>query len=113
MRRVAVVAVLLALASFACASAFATTPKPKIAGNAKTGRKIFIAQQCGSCHLMGAANQMDGSGEGPDLDHVTKTYAQIVTQITKGGRGMTGYGKVLTTAQIEDLAAFIYTTSHK
>ncbi|HEX4519491.1 MAG TPA: cytochrome c [Gaiellaceae bacterium] len=112
MRRLALVTA-LALAAIACTSAAATTPKPKILGNAKNGRKLFIAQQCGSCHLMGAANQMDGSGLGPDLDHVTKTYTQIVTQITKGGRGMTGYKKALTTSQIEDLAAFIYTTSHK
>jgi mono/diheme cytochrome c family protein len=112
MRRLAVAAV-LALAATACASAVATTPKPKILGNAKNGRKLFIAQQCGSCHLMGAANQMDGSGQGPDLDHVTKTYAQIDAQITKGGPGMTGYKKALTTVQIEDLTAFIYTTSYK
>jgi mono/diheme cytochrome c family protein len=111
MRRVSVAAVLAALVAFACGNALAVTPK--LVGNTKTGKKLFIAQQCGSCHLMGAANQMDGSGVGPDLDHVTKTYAQIVTQITKGGHGMTGYGKVLTTAQIQDLAAFIYTTSHK
>ena len=117
MRRAPVVAFLLVLAAFGCANALGaapkpTLPKPTIAGNAKTGKKLFIAQQCGSCHLMGAANQMDGSGEGPDLDHVTKTYPQIVTQITKGGHGMTGYAKVLTPAQIQDLAAFIYTTSH-
>jgi mono/diheme cytochrome c family protein len=112
MRRVPVAALLAALVAFGCASALAATPKPKLAGNAKNGRKLFIAQSCGSCHLMAAANQLDGSGAGPDLDRVTKTYAQIVTQITKGGHGMTGYAKVLTAAQIDDLAAFVYTTSH-
>jgi mono/diheme cytochrome c family protein len=113
MRRASVVAFLFAVAPFVCANALATAPKPKIVGNTKTGKKLFVAQSCGSCHLMAAANQLDGSGVGPDLDHVPKTYAQIITQITKGGHGMTGYAKVLTTAQIQDLAAFIYTTSHK
>ncbi len=114
MRRASVVAVLLAIAAFVCANALGTTaPKPTTAGNAKNGKRLFIAQSCGSCHLMAAANQLDGSGAGPDLDRVTKTYAQIVTQITKGGHGMTGYAKVLTPAQIHDLAAFVYTTSHK
>ena len=61
---------------------------------------------------MAAAGEMDGSGVGPDLDHITKTYAQIVTQITAGGRGMTPYKAVFTTAQIQDVAAFIWQTSH-
>ncbi len=110
MSRLSVAVTIVVSFSF-CAHAIAASPV-KVLGNAKTGRKLFIAQQCGSCHLMGAANQLDGSGVGPDLDHVTKTYTQIVTQITKGGHGMTGYKGALSTAQIEDLAAFVYTTSH-
>lgn len=89
-----------------------TTASSATPGNASMGKRLFELQQCGTCHLMAAANALDGDGAGPDLDHVTKTYAQIVTQITDGGHGMTPYKGVLTTAQIDDLANFIYTTSH-
>lgn len=117
-KRLAVAAALTGCALLVCAAAGATTkpkPKPKMLampGNATLGRHLFVAQQCGSCHMMAAANAMDGTGMGPDLDHVTKTYAQIVTQITSGGHGMTAYKGVLSAAQIEDVALFIYQTSH-
>ena len=110
MKTLTVVALLLAAATLV-SSAVAATPT-KIVGNVKNGKRWFVAQQCGACHMMAAAGAMDGSGVGSDLDISTKTYAQMITQITKGGHGMTGYAHVLTTSQIQDLAAFIYTTSH-
>ncbi|HEY4346171.1 MAG TPA: cytochrome c [Gaiellaceae bacterium] len=111
-RRLAVaLLVTTALVVSVAASAVAATPA-KVVGNVKNGRKLFRAHSCGSCHLMAAANELEGNGEGADLDTTRKTYAQIVTQITKGGHGMTGYHGVLTTVQIQDLAAFVYTTSH-
>jgi mono/diheme cytochrome c family protein len=104
---VAVVAATLVV----CSSALAATP-PKVVGNVKIGKSLFKAHQCSSCHNLAAANAFNSSGTGPDLDHSRKTYAQMITQITKGGKGMTGYGKVLTTAQIQDLAAFVYLSAH-
>jgi mono/diheme cytochrome c family protein len=103
--------------------AFATTPTTTtktttvaktatMPGTASAGRKIFIEQQCGSCHLMAAANQLDGSGVGPDLDHVTATFAAMVKQITTGGHGMPAFKGALSTLQIEDLANFVWTTSN-
>jgi mono/diheme cytochrome c family protein len=97
------------------AAGVSTTPASKTPvnpGSYAAGRKLFIAQACGSCHIMAAANQMDGSGLGPDLDRLNKTYAQIVTWITVGGHGMSPFKHVLTTLQIEDLANFIWTTGH-
>ena len=105
------VAAVVAGAAVAAGSAFAAAPKTAIVGNAKTGKSLFKAHQCGSCHLMAAANAFNGSGAGPDLDQTKKSYTQIVNSITKGGAGMTGYRGALTTVQIEDLAAFIYTTA--
>jgi len=102
-------AAVAAVAVIAIAGAAAPT---KIVGNPKNGKKLFVAHDCGSCHIMAAANQFDGSGAGPDLDTTKKTYPQIVANITNGGKGMTGYKHALTTSQIDDLAAFIYTTAH-
>lgn len=100
----------VALAGVAAGASSATPTKP--VGNVKVGRSLFKAQACGSCHNLAAAGVFDGSDVGPDLDTTTKTYAQMIKQITNGGPGMTPYDKVLTTAQIQDLAAFIYTSAH-
>jgi mono/diheme cytochrome c family protein len=81
-------------------------------GNAKNGHKLFIQHDCGSCHMLAAANAMSPSGIGPDLDTTKKTFAQIVTNVTKGGKGMTGYGKTLTATQIADIATFVYKSAH-
>jgi mono/diheme cytochrome c family protein len=114
-RRLVVTVVLVLCAVAVAGAAAATKPKPKplsASGNPGVGKHLFQQQQCGSCHIMAAAGEMDGSGVGPDLDHVTKTYAQIVTQITSGGHGMTPYKGVLSAAQIQDVATFIWQTSH-
>ena len=103
-------AVLLA-AAFVAAGATASTTPPKL-GNAKNGRKLFILHDCGSCHMLAAANAMSPSGIGPDLDTTRKSFALIVANITKGGKGMTGYGKTLTTTQIADIATFVYKSAH-
>jgi mono/diheme cytochrome c family protein len=102
------------LAAALTAYAAATTPPPtKVVGNVKVGRSLFILHDCGSCHLLATANAMSPSGIGSDLDTSRKTYAQMITQITGGGHGMTGYKHVLTVPQIQDLAAFVYKSSHK
>jgi mono/diheme cytochrome c family protein len=103
-------AALLAAAMVAGAAA-ATTPPPKL-GNAKNGRRLFIGHDCGSCHMLAAANAMSPSGIGPDLDTTRKSYAVIVANITKGGKGMTGYGKTLTPSQIADVATFVFKSAH-
>jgi mono/diheme cytochrome c family protein len=100
-------AAVLVAAAIPASGALAATPTTAV-GNVKTGKSLFKLHDCGSCHLMAAANALDGSGAGPDLDTTRKTYAQIVANITNGGKHMTGYKKVLTTVQIQDLAAFIY-----
>ena len=59
-----------------------------------------------------AAHALSPSGIGPDLDYTRKSYAAIVANITRGGKGMTGYKKTLTTTQILDLATFVYKSAH-
>ena len=110
-RPIAAVACALAAVLLACAGAVAATPA-KVAGNPKLGKALFKAHGCGSCHNLAAANVFDSSGAGPDLDRTRKSYAQIVTQITNGGKGMTPYKAVLAPALIQDLAAFVYSSAH-
>ncbi len=101
-----------ALAAAILAAAAAATTPPSKPGNAKNGHKLFVLHDCGACHMLAAANAMSPSGIGPDLDTTTKSYALIVANITKGGKGMTGYAKTLTASQIADLATFVYKSAH-
>ena len=104
----------LLVAAVTVAGAGATTPAKTttIVGNVKLGKTIFKQQGCGSCHMLAAAGVVEVIGEGPDLDTTKKTYAQMINQITKGGGDMSPYGKLLTKAQIQDLAAFVYKSAH-
>jgi mono/diheme cytochrome c family protein len=93
----------LALAIAIPASA-ATNP-----GNAKKGKTVFVAN-CVTCHVLKAAN---GRGTiGPNLDKKKPAYAKIVTIVTNGKGAMTSYKAILTKAQIADVAAFVYNSTH-
>ena len=66
-------------------------------------KKLF-ATNCSWCH---DGYGMDG-GRGPALAGTSKTYEQVVKQITSGKSGyMPGFGKVLKTEQVQALAEYI------
>jgi mono/diheme cytochrome c family protein len=109
-----------ALAAAAVAHPQASTPKA--GGNAKAGKAVFVST-CGACHTLKAAKSVGTIG--PDLDKVMLSQAALVKAITKGGAAvmskqalsnyptrMTPYGGVLTPAQIQDVAAFVFASTH-
>lgn len=66
-------------------------------------KKLF-ATNCSWCH---DGYGMDG-GKGPALAGTSKTYEQVVKQITNGKSGyMPGFGKVLKPEQVQALAEYI------
>lgn len=89
---------------------------PKLIGNSGAGTAIFTAT-CQTCH--------GGSGIGPDLHILKLTEAQIIRQVQYGGSKimgeaagnyavtMSGYKGVLTSAQINNVSAFVYKMSHR
>jgi mono/diheme cytochrome c family protein len=90
------------------------------AGNTAAGKSLFTSSGCGACHVLAAAGSKGKIG--PDLDAVTLTETQIVSQITNGGRKfltptlkkqypftMTPYKGRLSTTQIQTLAAYVFT----
>jgi mono/diheme cytochrome c family protein len=94
----------------------------KIVGNAKAGKPIFIST-CGVCHKLKAAKSVGTIG--PPLDKVKLTEAKLIKAITNGGASvmtkaqvakyathMTKYKGVLSTKQIQDVAAFVYVSTH-
>ncbi len=74
-------------------------------GNPTNGKKLFTSTGCGSCHTLKAAGTK--GTRGPNLDKAKPSYQKSVDTITKGAPGMTAFKGVLSTAQIQDIAAFI------
>jgi mono/diheme cytochrome c family protein len=114
-----VLAAALVVATVAAAIGQGAAPK----GNAVRGKAIFLRAGvfCGSCHTLRAA--ASSGRDGPNLDKAKLGYDALVAVITKGRNpskrwptGMPHYAgrqAVLTKAQIEDVAAFVYASTHK
>jgi mono/diheme cytochrome c family protein len=122
----AVLAGLTIAAGAVAATALAGHAKtPKLVGNAKAGKAIFVST-CGACHKLKAAKTAGTLG--PNLDTVKPllTEVQIIKAITNGGASimtkkalakyptrMVAYKGVLSKAKINNVAAFVYTSTHK
>jgi mono/diheme cytochrome c family protein len=94
-----------------------------VPGNTVVGKALFVRSGlfCASCHTLKAAGSTGRDGQ--NLDQAKPGYATIVELVTKGRNpsrrwptGMPGYGGPhgeLTKGDIQDLAAFVYTASHR
>jgi quinohemoprotein ethanol dehydrogenase len=73
-------------------------------GNAMAGQTVF-AENCSVCH---GADGLGGNG-GPDLttQPKAKTLNGAIQQVTEGGGGMPAFAENLSTAEIEDVAAYV------
>jgi cytochrome c2 len=74
-------------------------------GDPANGKKLFGSTGCGQCHTMKAAGTKGTSG--PNLDKTKPSYSRSIDSITNGGPGMPAFKGVKTTKEIQDLAAFI------
>jgi cytochrome c551 len=97
------------------AKAPATTTTPSgTPGDPKAGKTVFTATGCNTCHTLAAAGAK--SSVAANLDQVELAYAAIVDAVTNGTSGpngaMTAFKGVLSTTQIQDVAAFIYAAEH-
>lgn len=121
-QRLSAAAAALTIAAGVPAAALALG-SPKVVGNAKAGKPIFV-QTCGVCHTLRAARSVGTIG--PNLDKTALTEAVIIKAITNGGASvmpkaaaaryttqMTAYKNVLTPTAIQNVAAFVYTSTHK
>jgi mono/diheme cytochrome c family protein len=112
---------LIVVVSVVSAGAFGHgTATPKVVGNATAGKAAFTSAGCGSCHTLKAAKAKGTIG--PSLDTESLTEAKIILQITNGGYAVMGaaakktypfpmsaFKGKLTTAQIQNIAAFVFT----
>jgi cytochrome c6 len=79
-------------------------------GNAKKGKAVFVTN-CSTCHTLKAANARGTIG--PNLDQKKPTYAKVVVRVTNGKSAMPPYKAILSKTQIQDVAAFVYASTHK
>jgi mono/diheme cytochrome c family protein len=85
---------------------------PAVQGNATAGKAVFLGSKasCGSCHTLKAA--ATHGTVGPNLDQLKPDYPVIVHQVEVGGGPMPAFKGTLTDAQIHDVAAFVYRSTH-
>jgi len=89
-----------------------------LVGNAAAGRSLFIAN-CAECHALAAAGAHGTLG--PNLNGTSLAEPVLISAIVNGGSTvmsasaaadyattMVAFGHVLSTAQIDDIAAFVY-----
>ena len=95
---------------------------PKLVGKAAAGKSLFVTT-CGVCHMLAPAKTVGTIG--PNLTHVKLTEAKIIEAIEKGGSSimtkaaaakyattMVGYASSFSTTKIDNIAAYVYTSTH-
>ncbi len=88
----------------------AATTTATVQGDPTAGKQVFDSAGCSGCHTLKAAG---ASGNvGPNLDQKKPAYDKIVHQVEVGGGPMPAFKGQLSDAQIHDVAAFVYTSTH-
>jgi mono/diheme cytochrome c family protein len=112
----------IGLAVVACAVALATpvalahhSATPTGNGNIANGYQVFNNYFCVACHTMKAAGPAAYGQLGMNFNKISAPYPVAVATVTNGlpaalplyPTQMVGFGKVLTTTQIQDVATFL------
>jgi mono/diheme cytochrome c family protein len=87
-----------------------TSSGPAIQGDPAAGKAIFASAGCASCHTLKAAGSTGTVG--PNLDQLKPAYRRIVLQVEHGGKIMPSFSGTLKPNQINDVAAFVYASTH-
>jgi mono/diheme cytochrome c family protein len=79
-------------------------------GDPAAGKAVFASAGCSGCHTLKAAGATGTIG--PNLDKLKPPYDRIKRQVEHGGGPMPAFQGRLTAKQIEDVAAFVYASTH-
>jgi mono/diheme cytochrome c family protein len=74
-------------------------------GDAAKGKEIFTSQGCTSCHTLKAAGSTGTVG--PNLDEAKPSFDKVVERVTNGKGVMPSFKDKLSTADINNVAAFV------
>jgi mono/diheme cytochrome c family protein len=88
----------------------AQTQAPKLSPAATQGKILFKSTGCGKCHTLAAASSTGTIG--PNLDKLKLSLATIAHQISAGGGFMPSFGTRLSKTKINNIAAFVYASTH-
>jgi cytochrome c553 len=87
-----------------------TSTPPAAQGDPVAGKQVFASAGCGGCHTLKAAGS---SGTvGPNLDVLKPTEPRVAHQVEVGGGPMPSFKGTLSAKQIQDVAAFVVTSTH-
>jgi mono/diheme cytochrome c family protein len=120
----AVVAGCLAIVAAGNALGEGTSTRATITGSPSAGKSTFVST-CGVCHTLKAAGTLGNLGPNLTTAAAGLTEKTIIDAITNGGASvmtkaaaaryttqMVAYKGTLTPAQIDNVAAYVYTSTH-
>jgi mono/diheme cytochrome c family protein len=82
-----------------------------VVGDPVAGAGLFQSSGCGGCHTLKAAGTNGTAG--PNLDQVAPDEQTVITNVTYGNAmGMPAFSPQLSSAQIQNIAAYVYTSTH-
>ena len=81
-----------------------------LVGNPANGASVFASAGCGGCHTMKAAGSTGAVG--PDLDQAKPGQDLVIQRVTNGINVMPAFGGQLSTSQIQDVASYVYSSTH-
>ena len=87
-----------------------TTTSTSAQGDPAAGKTVFASSGCGGCHTLKAAGSTGTVG--PNLDQLKPPLDRIVVQVENGGGPMPAFKGQLTDKQIQDVAAYVYASTH-
>jgi mono/diheme cytochrome c family protein len=87
-----------------------TTSAAPATGDPVAGKAVFASAGCTGCHTLKAANATGTVG--PNLDQLKPSFTAVVHQVENGGGPMPAFKGKLTQAQINDVAAFVFSSTH-
>ena len=87
-----------------------TTTSTAAQGDPAAGKTVFASSGCGGCHTLKAAGSTGTVG--PNLDQLKPPLDRIVVQVENGGGPMPAFKGQLTDKQIQDVAAYVYASTH-
>jgi mono/diheme cytochrome c family protein len=80
------------------------------AGDAAAGKAVFTSAGCSGCHTLKAAGS--SGNVGPNLDEAKPDLALIHDRVTNGKAPMPSFKDQLSPKQIDDVAAFVFSSTH-
>jgi len=85
------------------------TPETLV-GDPVAGQSVWSSAGCASCHTMRAAGATGTVG--PNLDSAKPGQDLVIQRVTNGINVMPAFGDQLNGKQIQDLASFVYKSTH-